>query len=104
MTTGRVAADLIYDAAVKLLLSYDTASPERKADISRSLTGLYSEYARVTGQPNLLNANYKDLRSSLSKASGSLKRIRANADSLKNNLVRASEIITAVTGVLSLIS
>ena len=101
MTVNREAGALFYDAAVKLLLAYDKATPSRKAAIKRCVNVLYDEYARVTGQPNL--ANYSDVNGALKRPATALTKIRDDADQLANALVTATQIISAVTPVLALI-
>ena len=104
MTTGREAAKTHFDAIVNCLLAYDTASAAGKSNISRALTGLNAEYARLRGVPNYATKTYAVLTGELKAAKGALERVRDDRANLANHLVTAGEILSTMSAVLGLIA
>ncbi|WP_119389064.1 hypothetical protein [Taklimakanibacter lacteus] len=100
MATRSEAANKIHKAIVKLLLAYDKAKSSDKTNISKSLTGLYAEHAKITGQPNLLGESYAALTAQFKASAGALNRVKERREQIANALVTADEIFKALSAVL----
>lgn len=99
MTSNREAIDTVVDSIVQLLLEYDHATASRKWDISRCLTHLYREHARLTG----LSPSSPYAADQLRSAAGALRKLRDQTEEITSGLTTATKVVAAINSVLDLI-